>query len=192
MFRILFGARIRGARKVPSSGPVVLLSNHESHFDPVLIGVFCPRQIAYMARSTLFTGLLGVLIRSYDAVPVDRDGSGLAGIRATLKRIKEGDAVLLFPEGARTQDGELQEFEPGFIALARRGSATIVPVGIDGAFEALPRGTNIPRLKRIAVCFGDPLLPESFANLSDEELLGLIREKVGAQRALAGTLTGHN
>lgn len=177
--KTLYRLRIVGERGLPMQGPVVVLANHTSHFDPPLLGGATRRQLSYLARDTLFVGPFGWLIRSYDAVPVDRDGSGIGGIRATLKRIKQGGAVVLFPEGTRSADGRMQPFKPGFLALVRRGKATVQPVGIAGAHEVWPRGVSKPRLRgRIAMVYGEPIPPAEWAGLSDAELLELTQERV--------------
>lgn len=188
--RVWFRARRQGHGNVPATGPVVLLANHQSHLDPVLIGVFAPRPLSYLARDTLFRGILGPLIRSYDSIPIDREGGGLAGIRATLKRLKQGDAVLMFPEGTRSPNGELQPLKPGFIALVRRGGASIVPVGLAGAYEALPRGGVVPRPVRIAVDYGQPILPATIAQLDDAELLAVVAERMAECLARTRRLAG--
>lgn len=189
-FRVWFRLRREGHHRPPASGPMVVASNHASHLDPVLIGTMLPRQICYLARETLFRGVLGPLIRSYDSVPIDREGSGLSGIRAILKRLKMNDAVLLFPEGTRTRDGRLQPMQPGFIALVRRGKATLAPVGISGSFEAMPRGVLLPRPAKIGLVYGDPIPPERMAGLSDEELLELVRTEIAACCQRAAELAG--
>lgn len=175
---LLFGVKRRGVNNVPRTGPVVLLANHQSHLDPAMIGCYCRRPLGYLARDTLFQGVFGNLIRSYDAIPIDRDGSGLAGIRATLKRLKQGDAILMFPEGTRSPDGELQPLKPGFISLVRRGEATIVPVAIAGAHRALPRGAKFPRRVPIAIEFGEPISAEVIATMDDETLLTLLATRL--------------
>lgn len=190
MARVYFRLSRRGMDRMPAAGPVVLLANHQSHLDPLLIGCFMPRPIGYLARDTLFKGVLGPLIRAYDAIPIDRDGSGLAGIRATLKRIKQGDAVLMFPEGTRSLDGNLQPLKPGFIALVRRGKASIVPIGIAGSYEALPRGQSLPSPKPIAIVCGEPVPPQQLADLNDDDVLQLVADQlakcVGQAQSLAG------
>ena len=177
--KLLYRLRIAGQARVPMTGPVVLLANHTSHLDPPLVGGATRRQLCFLARDTLFVGALGPLIRSYEAIPVDREGSGIGGIKATLKRLKQGAATLLFPEGTRSPDGALQEFKPGFVALVRRGKAAIVPLGIAGAHEVWPRGAKRPALSgRISLHYGEPITPEETSRLTDDELVGLVRERV--------------
>ena len=176
---------------MPATGPVVVLANHQSYLDPPMVGCFMPRPIGYLARDTLFKGLLGPLIRAYDSIPIDRDGSGLAGIRATLKRIKDGDAVLMFPEGTRSPDGQLQPLKPGFIALVRRGKASILPVGIAGSYEAWPRERKLPAPRPIAVSFGESIPPETIAELDDEALLQLVAQRIALCFSEARQLAGY-
>jgi 1-acyl-sn-glycerol-3-phosphate acyltransferase len=152
----------------------LLLANHASHFDPVLVGVASPRQLRFLARDTLFVWPLGWLIDSLGAVPIRRDGSGIAGLRATLKILKAQDALLLFPEGTRSTDGQLQPLKPGFCAVARRSRAALVPVGIAGSYAALPRGRMLPRLKKIVLQFGQPITTDEIDDLDDDQLVQLI------------------
>jgi 1-acyl-sn-glycerol-3-phosphate acyltransferase len=151
-------------------GPVLLVSNHQSHLDPVLVGIACPRQMRFLARHTLFFWPLSWLIRSLGAVPIDRERGGLSGIKTTLKLLHAGEVVLVFPEGTRTQDGRLQPLQPGFCALARRSHTTVVPVAIDGAFAAMPRGRSVPRARPIRLTFCPAIALDEQSSLSDEEL----------------------
>jgi 1-acyl-sn-glycerol-3-phosphate acyltransferase len=155
-----------------------LVSNHQSHLDPVLVGIACPRQMRFLARHTLFHWPMSWLIRSLGAVPIDRERGGLGGIKTTLKLLQEGEAVLVFPEGTRTQDGRLQPLMPGFSALARRSGATLVPVAIDGAFAAMPRGSRFPRSAPIKLSFCSAISPTEQASLSDDELVHVVAARI--------------
>jgi 1-acyl-sn-glycerol-3-phosphate acyltransferase len=173
-----FRLRCEGRSHVPAAGPLMIISNHQSHLDPVLLGVACPRQLRAMARKSLFVGPLGWLITSLGAVPIDRGGSGISGIKAILKMLGNQDAVIIFPEGTRTRDGHLQPFQAGFAAIARRSGATIVPVAISGAFTALPRGRMWPRPLPISLAFGSPIAADEISRQSDEELVELVRARI--------------
>jgi 1-acyl-sn-glycerol-3-phosphate acyltransferase len=118
------------------------------------------------------------MIRSLGAVPIDRGGSGISGIKAILKMLGNGDAVIVFPEGTRTRDGELQPFQAGFAAIARRSGATIVPVAIHGAYEAMPRGKALPSPRPISLAFGAPIRAEEVAVQTDDELVASIRAQI--------------
>jgi 1-acyl-sn-glycerol-3-phosphate acyltransferase len=184
--KILFRYRYSGGEHFPMTGPLLVVSNHQSHLDPVLIGIATPRQVGALARASLFVGPFAWLIRSYGAVPVER-GSATAGIRAMLGALKAGEAMIVFPEGTRTEDGNLRPFQPGFCAIARRSGAAIVPTTIDGAFDALPRGAKFPRLKPITLTFRQAILPAEIATLTDDELLALTASRIVPQQAAACT-----
>jgi 1-acyl-sn-glycerol-3-phosphate acyltransferase len=180
--RVWFNYRFCGKSNVPQEGPVLLVSNHQSNLDPVLVGIACPRQLKYLARVGLFFWPFSLWIRSLGAVPIDREKGALAGIRTTLQLLKEGEAVLVFPEGSRTPDGKLHALLSGFCLLARRSKATIVPCGIEGAFDALPRGSAFPRLAPIRLEFEKPISPKEVAEMTDQELVNAVRRRI--ERAL--------
>jgi len=170
-----FRYEVVGRGNVPLRGPVLLVSNHQSHLDPVLIGVAAPRPTGALARKTLFFWPLSWLIRSLGAVPVDLEGSAVSGIKAILSMLRAGEAVIVFPEGTRTPDGRLQPLQSGFCAIARRSGATIVPVAIAGAYAALPRGALFPRPRPITLTFGPIITPAEIRSASDEKLSDRIR-----------------
>ena len=190
--RVYFRLVTEGRRNAPMTGPTVFVCNHGSHLDPLLVGVFCPRIICYFARETLFRGLFGALIRSYDAIPVEQEGSALAGLRATLARVKLGDAVLVFQEGSRTLDGRLQQMQGGVLTLLRRGKASLTPVAINGAFEAMPYKAPLPRPQKIAIVYGEPISPQTLAEMSNDEVLQLIDREIRSCFTRAAELAGRD
>src|SRR5439155_16968706 len=97
--QVWFRFRFSGKSNVPLTGPVLLVSNHQSNLDPVLVGIACPRQLKYLARQGLFFWPFSLWIRSLGAVPIDRERGALGGIRTTLELLKNGNAVVVFPEG---------------------------------------------------------------------------------------------
>jgi 1-acyl-sn-glycerol-3-phosphate acyltransferase len=174
-----FGVRHTGTHNIPSEGGVLVVSNHQSHFDPPLVGLGCPRRMNYLARDTLFEfAPLRWVIQSLDAIPIYRDGLGLDGIKAALRRLKHDELVLIFPEGRRCDDGEIASFRPGFTTLAKRTRSAILPVAIDGAFAAWPRLRRFPRPATIHVRYGPPLLPEQVARYDERELLLEVERRV--------------
>ena len=187
IFVALFRARTFGSNRVPAKGPVLLLCNHQSNLDPIIVGISCQRQLHFLARETLFDNpLLGVILRSMNSIPIDRDGTGLAGIKATMKVLKQGHIVLLFPEGTRTKDGEIQRLKPGFCTLARRCKATLVPMAIEGAFDSWPRGTSLPQPHPVSVVFGKPLTPDKVAEIdTDPKLVQAIEAEMHRCHGLA-------
>lgn len=174
-----YGLRVAGRENWPAGGGALVCANHQSHFDPPLVGLTCLRRMNYLARDSLFrVPVLKQLIHFLDAIPIDREGGGLAGLKETLRRLKAGELVLIFPEGTRTTDGEVAPLKPGFIAVARRSRVPLVPVGIDGAFQAWPRTAWLPRLGRIAIVIGEPIGPDAVAACGDEQLLAELSRRI--------------
>ena len=148
--------RSRGVEHLPK-GPALLLANHQSFLDPLLIGLPLRRPISYVARDDLFEApIVGSILRRTYVMPI-RQSSAASSIRVPIARLKQGFYVGLFPEGERTPDGEMLPLRPGFAALLRRAPAPVVPVGIAGAFEAWPRHRRLPRPGRVRVVFGKPV-----------------------------------
>ncbi len=139
-----FSYRMEGRRNIPKDGPALLIANHESYIDPVLVGLVSPRHLYYLARKTIFKGLLGRFLPTVNTYPVDQEGVAKEGLKSMLALLHAGKPVLIFPEGQRSFDGVLQEFRPGVHLLIKKTEAPIIPVGIAGAHEALPRGRHLP------------------------------------------------
>ena len=178
---ILFSLRIFGAENWPREGGALVCSNHQSYFDPVIIGSSCSRRMNYLARESLFRFFLfGWLIRWYDAIPIQREGMGIGGLKETMRRLKRGEMVLIFPEGTRTSDGQLQELKPGFCTVARRSRAAIVPLALDGAYQAWPKEAAWPRLSAVHISVGLPITAEEIGQLSDEELEAELAQRISA------------
>jgi 1-acyl-sn-glycerol-3-phosphate acyltransferase len=176
--QIWFHYRYVGRSHVPKTGPVLLVSNHQSHLDPVLVGIACPRQLKFLARHDLFFWPLSWWIHSLGAVPLDRKRGALGGMKTTLKLLQQGDAVLVFPEGTRTPHGELSPLLPGFCMLARRSGATIVPVAINGAYAAMPRGSSLPKSRPIQLTFAEPIPKDQYFGCTDTQLTDLVTKRI--------------
>ena len=179
-FMIFYGVRYYGKDNLPESGAVMLISNHQSFYDPPVFGAGLRRRLNFLARRSLFKNkLFAWLIDMLDAIPLDIDGIGFAGIKESIKRLKNGEIILVFPEGSRTYDGKIAPFLPGSLTLAQRTKATIVPAALSGCYEAFPLSQKLPKLwGKFCVVIGKPLLYEDFKDLSEEELRRLCEAKV--------------
>jgi 1-acyl-sn-glycerol-3-phosphate acyltransferase len=180
--------RFAGRRHMPRRGPVLVIANHQSYLDPSLVGVASPRPLRYLARKTLFRHpAFAWFIRQLGALPVDQEGVAKEGLKVVLEELRQGQAVVVFPEGQRTFDGKLQPLMPGIHLLLRRSQAPIVPVGIAGAFTALPRTRHWPKLSplflpptdsTLAVYIGRPLDGRRYAELARAQALAELFEEL--------------
>jgi 1-acyl-sn-glycerol-3-phosphate acyltransferase len=187
-FTLGFSLRTEGMRNVPQTGPALLIANHQCFLDPNLVGLAARRHLRYVARKSLFKNkLFSWLIRSLQAIPIDQEGIGLEEIRNILKHIQAGRAVLVFPEGQRTYDGQLQPLRPGVALLIKKAQAPVVPVGIAGAFEAWSRHRAFPipaplflpaQNGRIAVSIGPTLDGRKLAEMPRQQVLDLLFQEL--------------
>lgn len=158
LHRVYFRWKVRGEENVPKTGPVILASNHASYLDPPLVGSALDRDINYLARESLFRfPVIGAVLRSWNAVPVDRDGGGARGLRAILDRLLAGGGIILFPEGTRSPDGTLGPARSGVGLTVIKSVAPVVPVRVFGTYEAYGRHMRFPRPRRLGVVFGAPV-----------------------------------
>jgi 1-acyl-sn-glycerol-3-phosphate acyltransferase len=121
------------------------------------------------------------------AVPIDRTRGSFGGLKTTLKLLQEEEAVLVFPEGSRTYDGKLQPLKSGFCLLARRSGVTIVPVAIQGAFAAMPRGSTLPHAHPITLAFSTPITSTDYLQLADAQLVQLVEAYIAQHIAIERT-----
>ena len=158
IFATYFRWRVFGVENVPLQGGVILAANHGSFLDPPLIGCGVNRTISFLARESLFhfPGM-GALLRSWSVVPVDRDGGGAKGLKMILNRLLAGGGIVLFPEGTRTKDGQLQPARSGIGLTVIKSTAPVVPVRVFGTFEAYGRNHKFPRPHRVIVKYGKPM-----------------------------------
>ncbi len=161
MIWLLYRVKVYGKKNVPRHGGVLVLSSHQSFFDPMICQGWLRRPFYYVPRDTLFVGFLGWLIDSYYTIPINQEQASLKSMRAIIDVLKRGHIVCLYPEGSRTFDGKIDEIKPGFSLLVRRSKATIVPMVIDGIFERWPRTQKYPKFGgRIGIMYGKPISPE--------------------------------
>lgn len=176
-----FDLRCLGRHHLDFPGAGLLLSTHQSTLDPVLVGLSNNSDMAYLARKTLFKSrLFAKLIRALNAIEIDREGGGLAGLKETLKRLKQGKKVLIFPEGTRTSTGHPAPLKPGFVSLARRGAVPLVPIAVTGAYQVLPRGTRFPGYSPLCVAIGEPIAVQAVLELDDAQLLAEVERRLNA------------
>jgi 1-acyl-sn-glycerol-3-phosphate acyltransferase len=169
---LMFDLKAYGVENVPPRGGVLLVSNHQSYLDPVLLGVPIKRPMSYLAKSELFENkYFGGLIRGLNAFPVRQGAGDVGAVKETIKRLAQGHLLNIFPEGTRTEDGQIGKIEPGAALVVRRANVPVVPVVIDGSFEAWPRNKRLFHAHPIRVMYGRPM---DVSNLKAAEITKLI------------------
>jgi cytidylate kinase len=153
--QIFFRFRILHRERMIQSGPVILAMNHQSFFDPPLAGNASDRAIFILTRKTLLDHWFwGWLLPKLNVIPVDQEGSDRSALKALIRILRAGEATLVFPEGGRTLDGNLQPAQPGIGLVIAKTLAPVVPMRIFGAYEAWPRGSKKIRLHSITIVVG--------------------------------------
>ena len=139
-------------------GPVILASNHQSYFDPPLVGICSRRGVYYLARKTLLQlPLLGRLLPHINVILVDRDGNDMSALKSVIRTVKSGGGVVLFPEGTRSPDGHLQPGKAGIGLVIAKTRAPVQPMRIFGSYEAFPKGSGKITMAPITVVVGEPI-----------------------------------
>ncbi|MBM4108145.1 MAG: 1-acyl-sn-glycerol-3-phosphate acyltransferase [Phycisphaerae bacterium] len=182
---IVYRARAFGAHRVPARGGVLLVANHQSHLDGPLIGIAAHRPLWFVARVGLFSFKpFGWLLAALNSIPIRQGESDAAAIRALIARLDAGGAVLIFPEGSRTPDGSLQPFSRGTALLIKRTGCPVVPVAVEGCFDAWPRSRLLPRLwrRRVAVAFGEPIGHDELMRDGPDGALTRLAEEIESLR----------
>lgn len=184
IYTIGFRGRVLGQENLPRTGAFLIASNHASFIDPPVVGCMVPRQICFFARKTLWKpGIASWWLDTVGTIPVDRDGGqDVSALKRVLRALKEDKGLILFPEGTRSPDGQLQTPKAGVGFIVCRSQVPVVPVRIFGSFEAFGRGVKLPRFGTpISIVFGRPIPPERY----DAPAAGKERYQIASDRIMA-------
>lgn len=188
---VCYRFRSTGKRNTPPAGGALVVANHQSFLDPMIVGAALKRRaFSSLGRATLFDHwFFGWLIRQLTCIPLDQSKGDTAAMKEGLRRIHGGDLLLIYPEGARSRDGEMAPFQKGVALLLKRGRCPVVPVAFDGAQNAWPRGSGRPRLfGRIRAAVGEPIEYDEL--MKDGLEAGLKRVEAEVRSLLAGLRGG--
>jgi 1-acyl-sn-glycerol-3-phosphate acyltransferase len=157
-FKVFYGLKVFGLENIPKEGGLIMAANHASFFDPPVIGGVSTRRVRFMAREGLFKiPLFGTFLKIF-AFPVKRDKPHPSAIKGTVRRLQQGELIVMFPEGSRSVDGSLLEAKRGLSVIAAMSRMPVIPTLIKGTERALPVGARFPRPSKITVTFGAPLV----------------------------------
>lgn len=154
-WRILFRIRYHGLERVPQSGGLIIAANHQTYIDPFWLAAPIRRPVRFLAWDAAFKWpLIGKMIQLLGAWPLQLEGSDAAAIRRTLQWLREGGAVVIFPEGGRGQpDGSMIRFKSGAARMALEAEVPILPVTISGANRVWPAGRHVPRFRPVEITY---------------------------------------
>jgi 1-acyl-sn-glycerol-3-phosphate acyltransferase len=178
---LLFDLKTYGRENVPATGGVLLVANHQSYLDPVLVAVHLRRPVSFLAKSELFENpYFGWFIRTLRAFPVRQGEGDIGAVKEVIRRLKEGHVLNIYPEGSRTETGEMAPLEKGVALVIRRARVPVVPVAIEGSFAAWPKDSKVFHAHRIRVKYGKAI---NFEGKKAEEIIQTLelrlREMIG-------------
>lgn len=174
MLRVLYDFRVTGRHHVPTTGGVLVVCNHQSYLDPILLGARLWRPMAYLAEAHLFKFKpFAWLIRSLNAFPIQQGKGDIGAMKESIRLLHAGQILNVFPEGTRTEDGKLQPVLGGVAVLIRRAKVPVVPAIITGAYQAWPRHQRLPHPGRIRLHFGEPM---HLDGLTSDQIVRTIEE----------------
>lgn len=178
LFKIFFNWEVKGKKYIPRKDGFIIASNHLSYLDPPVIGVASPRKLRYLAKSSLFkTPVLSFLIKIYGAIPIEREKEYSISIRKGLEILKNGEGLVIFPEGTRNPKGEVKIPKKGVAFLAYKTGVPVIPVKIKGTEKALSVGGKFIKPAKVKVVFGPPVKVESNNYLNQaNRIMNLIKE----------------
>ncbi|WP_431193388.1 lysophospholipid acyltransferase family protein [Trichocoleus desertorum] len=160
MLHSYFRGRIYGAEHVPHQGPLVIVSNHASDFDPPIVSCCVRRPVAYMAKEELFqVPVLKQAIRLYGAYPVKRGSADRSAIREAMAALDQGWAAGIFLQGTRTVDGRIPSPKLGAALIAAKTQAPLLPVSLWGTQAIIRKGSATPRPVPLTIRIGQPIPP---------------------------------
>ena len=160
MLRSIFGLEVSGLERLPADGAFILAANHHNYLDGVVLGVAVPRPINFLVMPRVFhaSPLHPPFHRRIGSISVNLERPDPGAIKRTLRALQQGAVVGIFPEGPFSREGRLVPGQPGVAMIALRAGVPVVPAAICGTYEALEgRRFYIPRSRRLAVRFGQPL-----------------------------------
>ena len=182
----LFDFRVVNQAGLEFDGPALICSNHASFLDPPFIGQAFREPIHFFARKTLFTNpVAGAILRSWQSIPIDRDKPDPSSLKTTIRLLKSGGRVLMFPEGTRSADGDLLPAEPGCGLFIAKAAAPVLPVRLFGTFEAFSRNHRLPHPSTVTLVVGPLWRPDlaSLSHLSAKDLYKHLADEVMARIA---------
>ncbi len=176
---LLFHPKIVGAENIPTKEGVLVVSNHPTYLDPILLAIYAPRPFSFVAKRPLFyLPIVRTFLWLTDCIPVEQDAPDRRALRLSIQKLRDGDALVIFPEGTRSDHGKMRPFQLGPAMIAAEAQVPIVPCGLAGIYEAWHMKAPIPKPAPVAIVFGKPFMPELLPDAPKRESLLYITERM--------------
>jgi 1-acyl-sn-glycerol-3-phosphate acyltransferase len=173
---VLFDLKVDGLENIPAIGGALIACNHQSYLDPILMNVRLRRPLSYIAKAELFESpFMNWLLRSVGAFPVHQGAGDVGAVRQSIRRLREGWLLNIYPEGARTTNGDIGPIQKGIAVIDRRAHVPVIPAVIVGAYQAWPIHRRFPRASPVRIRFGPAM---NLAELDADQIV------VSVQRTL--------
>jgi len=174
LFTLTGGIRISGKERLPEKGPLIIVCNHQSIIDPLVLLTFLPYRITFLAAAYLFKiPLVGLILRAAGAMPIHSAKGDFKSLKESIKLLEKGGVLGIFPEGGVSLDGKLRPFMSGASYIALKSGTAILPVALGGTRDVLPVGTYFPRRKRITINIGQTIMVERKDKIKRDDMTEL-------------------
>ncbi|GBD00293.1 1-acyl-sn-glycerol-3-phosphate acyltransferase [bacterium HR17] len=176
---LLFRPKVAGCDNIPAQGGVLVVANHPSYLDPVLLAIVAPRPFSFVAKRPLFSlPIVRTFLWLTACVPVEQDAPDRRALRLSVQKLRAGDALVIFPEGTRSDHGNLRPFQLGPALIALEAQVPIVPCGLAGFHDAWPMNAPLPSPAPVAIMFGEPFQPPANLAAPTREVARLLTEQM--------------
>lgn len=175
---------VNGLENLPKKGACILAANHASYMDHIIISGYTVsqvnRKVHFLAKKEHFDNFLKKAWHDYaGAIPLDRQKGGKKALRWAIKALRQGKIIAIHPEGTRTLTGKLQKGRTGVAQLALEAGVPVIPIGLIGTFEILPKGKYIPKAKKAVMNIGKPIhFPEYYNKKINKRILREVTNKI--------------
>ncbi len=164
LLKVFYRVQATNREWIPRKGPLIVAANHFSYMDPIVLQSVFPRRIYFMMTELYYEGRGKWFFKLLRCINVKQEGANITALREGIEVLKRSEVIGIFPEGGVSKEGLLQEGNPGIGFLIKKSGAPVVPAFISGTYEALPKGKIIPKIAKIKVIFGKPMV---FGNMQD-------------------------